>query len=119
MIDNVPRPDGLTEEQADALRRLARQIMILMRERRQLVRLRAEERLTRAASIRRAALIELGDHLRDVASVAAIAGMPLLASPIACASNAMPARSAANSAADSSTGPIRKSPPTATADPTG
>ncbi|MCJ2042341.1 GAF domain-containing protein [Methylobacterium sp. J-059] len=72
VIDNVPRPDGLTEEQADALRRLARQIMILMRERRQLVRLRAEERLTRAASIRRAALIELGDHLRDVASVAAM-----------------------------------------------
>ena len=69
VIDSQSRPDGLTEEQADALRRLARQIMILMRERQQLARLQVEERQTRASSVRQAALVELGDHLRDVATV--------------------------------------------------
>jgi two-component sensor histidine kinase len=69
IIDHQPRPAGLTEPQADVLRRLARQVMALMRERRQLVRLQAEERQTRAASTRRAALLELGDHLRGSTSI--------------------------------------------------
>lgn len=66
VIDGVPRPDGLTEAQADALRRLARTVMMLMRERQQVVQLRADEEQARAASTRRAALVELGDCLRDV-----------------------------------------------------
>ena len=66
VIDSMPRPDGLTEAQADALRRLARTVMMLMRERQQVVQLRADEEQARAASTRRAALVELGDCLRDV-----------------------------------------------------
>ena len=61
--------EGLTEAQADALRRLARQVMILMRERQQVAQLRADEEQARAASIRRAAQVELGDHLRDVDTI--------------------------------------------------
>lgn len=45
VIDPEPRPGGLTERQADALRRLARQVMALLRER----RLNAEMRTTRDA----------------------------------------------------------------------
>ncbi|PXW63066.1 GAF domain-containing protein [Methylobacterium sp. B4] len=69
VIDHRPRPEGLTEAQQDGLRRLARQVMILLRERRQLARMQAAEVLTRAAAARRAALIELGDHLRDRGTV--------------------------------------------------
>lgn len=69
VIDSTPRPDGLTEGQADALRRLARQVMILMRERQQVALLRADEEQARAASTRRAALVELGDCLRDVGTL--------------------------------------------------
>ena len=69
VIDGEPRPEGLTEAQADALRRLARQVMILMRERQQVAQLRADEEQARAASIRRAAQVELGDHLRDVDTI--------------------------------------------------
>ena len=68
VIDHQPRPDGLNDEQQDALRRLARQIMILMRERRQMAKMRAAEVLARAAAARRMALIELGDHLRDLST---------------------------------------------------
>ncbi|MBN4097961.1 HWE histidine kinase domain-containing protein [Methylobacterium sp. OT2] len=45
VIDHEPRPGGLTDRQADALRRLARQVMTVMRER----RLNAEMRTTRDA----------------------------------------------------------------------
>ncbi|WP_336489728.1 sensor histidine kinase [Methylobacterium nigriterrae] len=69
VIDHVPRPDGLTEGQADALRRLARQVMILLRERRQLIQMRAAETQAAAAATRRTALIELGDYLRDVTTI--------------------------------------------------
>ena len=70
VIDSAPRPSGLTEPQADALRRLARHIIILLRERQQLNRLQTEERQTRGDLTRRTALIELGDQLRDLATVA-------------------------------------------------
>ena len=69
VIDHQPRPDGLTDDQQDALRRLARQVMILLRERRQLAKMRVAEVLAKAASTRRMALIELGDHLRDLATI--------------------------------------------------
>ncbi len=45
VIDHEPRPGGLTERQADALRRLARQVMTVLRER----QLNAEMRATRDA----------------------------------------------------------------------
>lgn len=63
VIDTKPRPEGLTGRQAEALRRLARQVMVLLRERRQLTSIQA-------AATRRLALAELGDHLRDACSVA-------------------------------------------------
>jgi two-component sensor histidine kinase len=72
VIDHQPRPDGLTEAQTDALRRLARQVMILLRERRQLAKMRASEVLARSATARRLALIELGDQLRDIPTIAAM-----------------------------------------------
>lgn len=72
VIDHQPRPDGLTEAQQDALRRLARQVMILLRERRQLAKVRASEVLARAATTRRLALIELGDQLRDLSTIDAM-----------------------------------------------
>lgn len=72
VIDHQPRPDGLTEAQQDALRRLARQVMILLRERRQLAKMRASEVLARAATTRRLALIELGDQLRDLSTIDAM-----------------------------------------------
>lgn len=69
VIDRQPRPGGLTDIQADALRRLARQVMILLRQRRQLAKMQAGDMQARAAVARRLALIELGDHLRDVSTV--------------------------------------------------
>ena len=69
VIDHDPRPEGLSEDQAEALRRLARQVVILLRERRQLARMQAAEAQARAASTRRLALIELGDHLRDLGTI--------------------------------------------------
>jgi GAF domain-containing protein len=49
VIDTAPRPDGLTGEQADNLRRLARNVMALLNQRRQLVQLRiGEDRLSNA-----------------------------------------------------------------------
>lgn len=65
VIDTKPRPEGLTDRQAEALRRLARQVMVLLRERRQLTSIQA-------AAARRLALAELGDHLRDACNVAAM-----------------------------------------------
>ncbi len=55
VIDHAPRPEGLSEDQAEALRRLARQVVILLRERRQLARMQAAEAQARAASTRRLA----------------------------------------------------------------
>ena len=69
VIDHQPRPEGLADDQRDALRRLARQVMILLRERRQMAKMRAAEVLARAAATRRMALIELGDHLRDLSTI--------------------------------------------------
>ena len=69
VIDHQPRPDGLSEDQAEALRRLARQVMILLRERRQLARMQAAEVQAGAATNRRLALIELGDQLRDIGTI--------------------------------------------------
>jgi two-component sensor histidine kinase len=69
VIDTTPRPDGLTGEQADNLRRLARHVMVLLNERRQLVRLRiSEDRLSNAFA-RQVALTEIGDHLRDLSTI--------------------------------------------------
>ncbi|MBB3905217.1 sensor histidine kinase [Methylobacterium brachythecii] len=70
VIDHKPRPAGLDEGQADALRRLARQVMLLLRERGQLAKMQASDLLAAAAASRRAALLELGDHLRDASTVA-------------------------------------------------
>ncbi|GJE44585.1 sensor histidine kinase [Methylobacterium soli] len=72
VIDHQPRPEGLTEAQQDALRRLARQVMILLRERRQMARMQAAEVLAGAATARRTALIELGDQLRDLTTIEAM-----------------------------------------------
>ncbi|KQP31869.1 hypothetical protein ASF49_10615 [Methylobacterium sp. Leaf104] len=72
VLDHQPRPDGLTDDQADGLRRLARQVTTLIHERRQIALVKAEEIYARAASLRRAALIELGDFLRNEASVPAM-----------------------------------------------
>lgn len=69
VIDHQPRPDGLSDEQQDALRRLSRQIMILLRERRQMAKMQVAEVLAMAAATRRMALIELGDHLRDLSTI--------------------------------------------------
>lgn len=63
VIDHEPRPDGLTADEADALRRLARQVMVLLRERRQVTQMQS-------ALERRNALIELGDCLRDAGTIA-------------------------------------------------
>ncbi|MCJ2102965.1 sensor histidine kinase [Methylobacterium sp. E-046] len=69
VIDTRPRPEGLTGEQADNLRRLARHVMALLNERRQLARLRiSEDRLSNAFA-RQAALTEIGDHLRDLSTI--------------------------------------------------
>ncbi|MCJ2019495.1 GAF domain-containing protein [Methylobacterium sp. E-065] len=69
VIDTTPRPGGLTSEQADNLRRLARHVMALLNERRQLVRLRiSEDRLSNAFA-RQVALTEIGDHLRDLSTI--------------------------------------------------
>ena len=69
VIDTAPRPSGLTGEQADNLRRLARHVMALLNERRQLVRLRiSEDRLSNAFA-RQVALTEIGDHLRDLSTI--------------------------------------------------
>lgn len=58
VMDHAPRPDGLTELQATALRRLARQVMAL------LVARRAVE--GRNAFIdRQQALLDLGEHMRE------------------------------------------------------
>ena len=72
VLDHQPRPGGLTEDQADGLRRLARQVTTLIDERRQIALVKAEEIYARAASLRRAALIELGDFLRNEASIPAM-----------------------------------------------
>ena len=69
VIDHQPRPNGLDEAQKDALRRLARQVMLLLRERRQLVKMQVAEVMAMAATARRTALIELGDHLRDLTTI--------------------------------------------------
>ena len=69
VIDTAPRPDGLTGEQADNLRRLARNVMALLNQRRQLVQLRiGEDRLSNAFA-RQTALTEIGDHLRDLSTI--------------------------------------------------
>ncbi|BAR47158.1 MULTISPECIES: sensor histidine kinase [Methylobacterium] len=62
VIDHHPRPGGLAPHEADALRRLARQVMVLLRERRQVTQMQG-------ALERRNALIELGDRLRDACTV--------------------------------------------------
>ena len=69
VIDTTPRPDGLTKEQADNLRRLARHVMALLNERRQLVRLRVSEDRLANAFARQVALTEIGDHLRDLSTI--------------------------------------------------
>uniref|UniRef100_UPI0030136EA3 GAF domain-containing protein n=1 Tax=Methylobacterium nigriterrae TaxID=3127512 RepID=UPI0030136EA3 len=70
VIDHHPRSEGLNPAQGDALRRLARQVMLLLRERRQVVAMQAAEAQAQAAATRRTALIELGDVLRDVSTAA-------------------------------------------------
>lgn len=72
VLDHQPRPDGLTDDQADGLRRLGRQVTTLLGERRQIALVKAEEIYARAASLRRAALIELGDFLRHESSIPAM-----------------------------------------------
>ncbi|KQO66693.1 hypothetical protein ASF41_08440 [Methylobacterium sp. Leaf111] len=72
VLDHQPRAGGLTDDQADGLRRLTRQVTTLIDERRQIALVKAEEVYARAASLRRAALIELGDFLRNEASVPAM-----------------------------------------------
>ncbi|MCJ2044241.1 GAF domain-containing protein [Methylobacterium sp. J-078] len=72
VLDHQPRPDGLTDDQADGLRRLGRQVTTLLSERQQIARVKAEEIYARAASLRRAALIELGDFLRHESSIPAM-----------------------------------------------
>lgn len=62
VIDHEPRPNGLETSEADALRRLARQVMVLMRERGHVTQMRA-------ALERRNALIELGDRLSDACTI--------------------------------------------------
>lgn len=70
VIDTVPRPDGLSGGQQDALRRLARQVMRLLRERRELRQAQASEEQTAEALIRQSALIAIGDRLRDLTTAA-------------------------------------------------
>jgi two-component sensor histidine kinase len=66
VIDGKPRPEGLTERQADALRTLGRQVMSQMELRRALGERDALLRSGLEAVERRNALIELGDRLRDL-----------------------------------------------------
>lgn len=62
VIDHEPRPGGLSVDEADALRRLARQVMVLLREHRQVAQMQS-------VLERRNALIELGDRLRDASTI--------------------------------------------------
>ncbi|MET0314650.1 MAG: GAF domain-containing protein [Hansschlegelia sp.] len=66
VIDGKPRPEGLTERQADALRTLGRQVMSQMELRRALGERDALLRSGLEAVDRRNALLELGDRLRDL-----------------------------------------------------
>ena len=66
VIDREVRPEGLTAIQADAMRALSRQVMRQFELRRAMA---ARDHLLRAqdkAEARQAALLELGDRLRDV-----------------------------------------------------
>jgi GAF domain-containing protein len=62
VIDHQPRPEGLAQAQADSLRHLARQVMVLLRERRRVTQMQV-------ALERGNALIDLGDRLREVVTV--------------------------------------------------
>ncbi|MET7242522.1 GAF domain-containing protein [Methylobacterium sp. EM32] len=69
VIDHQPRLGGLTSVQQDALRRAARQVMIQLDLRRAIQQrdaLRAQEV---GAQIRRNALLQLGDGLRDLTTI--------------------------------------------------
>ncbi|MFC7053115.1 sensor histidine kinase [Hansschlegelia quercus] len=66
VIDGKPRPEGLTDRQADALRTLGRQVMSQMELRRALGERDALVRSGLEAVERRNALLELGDRLRDL-----------------------------------------------------
>ena len=65
VIDTVPRPTGLSAEQADGLKRLARQTIALLQARRQVVRLTEHEAEISLAFERQRTLIDLSDRLRD------------------------------------------------------
>lgn len=69
VVDHQPRPELLNESQQDSLRRLARQVMTLLRDRRQVAEMQSTALLDRAAATRRSALIELSDCLRDATSI--------------------------------------------------
>ncbi len=65
-IDTAPRPDGLSEQQKQDLRVLARETMRQLEARRSALRLQAINRRDRA-------LVRLGDRLRDLSDPAAMA----------------------------------------------
>ena len=69
-IDTVPRPGGLTGAQAGSLRTLARQVMSLLDLRRAVADRDALLAEQEGAVGRRNGLLELGDRLRDVDTVA-------------------------------------------------
>jgi two-component sensor histidine kinase len=70
VLDSVPRPAGLTAGQASALRNLARQVITQLELRRALRERDQFLAEQRKAESRRNALLDLGDGLRDVATIA-------------------------------------------------
>lgn len=68
-IDGEPRPQGLTEKQADALRSLASQVVSQLELRRAIVERERLLALGAAADARRLGLFEIGERIRDLKSV--------------------------------------------------
>ena len=69
VIDTVPRPGGLTADQAKGLRGLADQVMALMDLRRAVAEREAHMKAIYDANDRRRALLEIGDVLRGVQTI--------------------------------------------------
>ncbi len=66
VIDTASRPTGLSLEQSDALKRLARQTIALLQARHQVLRLTESEAEITLAFDRQRALIDLSDRLREM-----------------------------------------------------
>ncbi|HEX4382412.1 MAG TPA: GAF domain-containing protein, partial [Myxococcales bacterium] len=70
VIDTEPRPAGLTELQANGLRNLARQVSILLDMRRAIAERDVLATAQREAEARHLALLQLGDRLREITTMA-------------------------------------------------